>query len=203
MWIKICGLSKPDTVDAAVAAGADAVGFVFAAGSPREVTPEVARSLVARVPVGIETVGVFRDQPTDEILRSATAAGLSAVQLHGHEGPEIFEAVRSAGFPTIRALSAASFAAESPDATARYGDVRLLLDAPDPGAGTPFDASALDDFAPPEGWILAGGLTPENVSRLTETLAPSGVDVSSGVESARGVKDVSLIKEFVARVRSA
>lgn len=201
MWIKICGLSTAESVSAAVKSGVEAVGFVFAPGSPRFVEPATARALVDAVPVGVETVGVFRDQPLEEVLRVAREAGVSTVQVHGHEDPEFVAAVRAAGFPVIRAISAVRFAAEDEDQAARFGDVRLLLDAPDPGAGATFDAAALGSRRPAPGWVLAGGLTPANVARLVETLAPSGVDVSSGVEASRGVKSVALIRDFVAAVR--
>ncbi|BDZ48197.1 N-(5'-phosphoribosyl)anthranilate isomerase [Frondihabitans sucicola] len=202
MWIKICGLSTPETLDAAVTAGADATGFVFAPGSPRLVDAAHARELVARVPEGVETVGVFRDQPLDDVLRLARAAGVRTVQLHGHEDPAYFEAVRRAGFPVIRAISADTFVRESQDHAGSFGEARLLLDAPDPGAGATFAESTLAGSPLPLGWILAGGLTPENVVRLTKTLAPSGVDVSSGVESSRGVKSPDAIRAFVSAARS-
>lgn len=201
MWIKICGLSEPASVSAAVESGADAVGFVFAPGSARLVEVEAARALVRGVPPGVETVGVFRDQPLDEVLRVAREAGVATIQVHGHEDPEFVEAVRAAGFPVIRAVSAAHFVEEGDGQAARFGAVRLLLDAPDPGAGATFDASALGSHRPAPGWILAGGLAPANVARLIKALAPSGVDVSSGVESSRGVKSVALIQSFVAAVR--
>jgi phosphoribosylanthranilate isomerase len=203
VWIKICGLSEPASVEAAVASGADAVGFVFAPGSPRFVEAATARALVETVPPGVETVGVFRDQPLAEVLRVAREAGVATIQVHGHEDPEFVEAVRQAGFAVIRAISAARFAEEDDGHAARFGGVRLLLDAPDPGAGATFEASALGSRRPAPGWVLAGGLTPANVARLVETLAPSGVDVSSGVESSRGVKSVGLIRDFVAAIRGA
>jgi phosphoribosylanthranilate isomerase len=214
MWIKICGLRTADTVDAAVAVGVDAVGFVFAPGSPRTIRPADARSLVGRVPDGVETVGVFRDQPVGEILRSARQSGVTTVQLHGHEGPDEFEAVRQGGFAVIRAISAARFVEESlgresphlgapPVRLAAWQPARPLLDAPDPGAGLPFAENSLAGAAPPAGWILAGGLTVGNVGRLVEAFRPARVDVSSGVESSRGIKSAGLIRSFVAAARSA
>lgn len=203
MWIKICGLSTSESVDAAVEAGADAVGFVFAPGSPRSVAADAAAGLVARVPAGVETVGVFRGQPADEVVRLARESGVGVVQLHGDETPADLEAVRSAGFPVVRALSAARWTAESQDHAAAFGEARLLLDAPDPGAGSTFDESVLGGRVLPRGWILAGGLSPTNVARLVETLDPAGVDVSSGVESSRGVKSPALIREFIEAARAA
>lgn len=203
MWIKICGLSTPETVDVAVEAGTDAVGFVFAPGSPRAVTAETAAALVARVPAGVETVGVFRNQSADEVVRLARDGGVGVVQLHGDETPEVFDEVRAAGFPVIRALSAARWSSEPQDHAAAFGETRLLLDAPDPGAGSTFDEAVLGGSTPPAGWILAGGLAPANVARLVETLEPAGVDVSSGVESSRGVKSPALIREFIRAARAA
>lgn len=201
-WIKICGLSTVDAVSAAVLGGADAVGFVFASGSPRTVAPEDAADLVALVPEGVETVGVFRDQPAEEVIAMARTARVRTVQLHGDEGPEVFDAVRRAGFDVIRATSAERYAVEPQDATALFGDARLLLDAPAPGAGLAFDASALLASPPSDDWILAGGLTPDNVAALGEALGATGLDVSSGVEKSRGVKDPELIRRFLAAARA-
>ncbi|MCU1527556.1 MAG: phosphoribosylanthranilate isomerase [Frondihabitans sp.] len=202
-WVKVCGLSTPETVDAAVDAGADAVGFVFAPGSPRTVEPSIVRRLIARVPAGVETVGVFRGQGADHVVAVAREAEVATVQLHGREDPSVFASVRAAGFGLIRALSASDYLSESKDARGRFGEVRHLLDAPDPGLGVMFESSGLLASPPARGWVLAGGLTPTNVALLLETLAPSGVDVSSGVERSRGVKDSGLIRDFVAAARAA
>jgi phosphoribosylanthranilate isomerase len=178
-WIKICGLSTPETVDAAVEAGADALGFVFAAGSPRTVTADRAAELVERVPEGIDAVGVFRDQPIDEDFARA----------------------RDAGFFTIRAVAAEDYLRETPEQRAAYDHDLLLLDAAVPGSGHMVDPAMLTGTVD-EAWILAGGLTPANVGDLVQRLDPDGVDVSSGVESARGVKDVAAIRSFIEAVRS-
>lgn len=202
-WIKICGLSTPETVDAAVAAGVDAVGFVLAAGSPRTVdAPTVAR-LVERVPPTVETVGVFRAQPVAEVLELARASGVTTVQLHGDESPADVAEVRAAGFRVVRAVSAAAYLAEGDGRRTEYGEDALLLDAVEPGAGATFDDGPLRASPPSRDWVLAGGLTPENVASLVGRLDPDGVDVSSGVESARGVKDVRRIQAFVEAVREA
>jgi phosphoribosylanthranilate isomerase len=200
-WVKICGLSTPETVDAAVAAGADAVGFVFAPGSPRTVDAATARALVGRVPEGVETVGVFRGQGVGAVLELARASGVSTVQLHGDETPADVAAVQAAGFRVIRAVSASRYAAESEEERVAFGEDALLLDAVDPGAGAVFDAAPLLTAPPTRPWLLAGGLTPHNAADLLGSLRASGavgVDVSSGVESSRGVKDPALIADFVA-----
>jgi phosphoribosylanthranilate isomerase len=202
-WIKICGLSTPESVDAAVAAGVDAVGFVLAAGSPRTVDAPTAARLAGRVPPTVETVGVFRAQPVAEVLELARASGVTTVQLHGDETPSDVAEVRAAGFRVVRAVSAAAYLAEDDERRAAYGEDALLLDAVEPGAGATFDGGPLRASPPARDWVLAGGLTPENVASLVEQLGPDGVDVSSGVESARGVKDVGRIRAFVAAVREA
>lgn len=204
-WVKICGLSTPETVDAAVEAGADAVGFVFAAGSPRTIDPETARGLVARVPAGVETVGVFRGQGIETVLESARASSVSTVQLHGDETPADVATAHAAGFRVIRAVSAAVYAAEPEEARVAFREDALLLDAIDPGAGATFDVGPLLSAPPAWEWLLAGGLTPDNVAELLAGLRPLGavgVDVSSGVESSRGVKSVDLIRAFVEAARA-
>jgi phosphoribosylanthranilate isomerase len=203
-WVKICGLSTPETVAAAVEAGADAVGFVFAPGSPRTIDPEAARELAARVPAGVETVGVFRGQGIGTVLELARASSVSTVQLHGDETPADVAAAHEAGFRVIRAVSAAAYAAEPEEARGAFREDALLLDAIDPGAGAVFDAAPLLATPPTREWLLAGGLTPDTVAGLLAGLRPIGavgVDVSSGVESSRGVKSVELIRAFVDAAR--
>jgi phosphoribosylanthranilate isomerase len=199
MWVKVCGLGDPESVAAAVDAGADAVGFVFAPGSPRVVDATLARSLVAGAS-GVLTVGVFRNQPVDEVIRVAGEAGVGAVQLHGRESAADHEAVRAAGWPTIRAMAARDYTVEV-DAVAHPSDY-LLLDAPDPGVGELFDGAHLAARPPSRPWVLAGGLTPGNVGERIRELRPWGVDVSSGVETAPGRKSPEFIARFVAAVRS-
>jgi phosphoribosylanthranilate isomerase len=205
-WVKICGLSTPETVDAAVEAGADAVGFVLAPGSPRTIDAATAAVLRARVPQGVETVGVFRGQGVDEVLDLARASGVSTVQLHGDESNDDVAVVQAAGFRVVRAVSASRYAAEAEEERVAFGEDALLLDAVDPGAGAVFDAGPLLAAPPTRDWLLAGGLTPGNVAGLLGSLRSAGavgVDVSSGVESSRGVKDVGLVADFVAAALGA
>ncbi|WP_449409122.1 phosphoribosylanthranilate isomerase [Microbacterium maritypicum] len=202
MWVKVCGLRDEQSLDAAGEAGADAVGFVFAAKSPRFLAAADASHLVSRVPRSVATVGVFRRQPVDDVVRLATEAGVTTVQLHGDEPPSDFALVRAHGFRTIRATTAARYLAETPDQRDAYGEDLLLLDAPSPGAGRTFDASDLRTSPPSRDWALAGGLTPENVVGLIRDLRPWGVDVSSGVESAPGMKDPDRVRAFITAVRS-
>lgn len=203
LYVKICGLSTPESVLAAVAAGANAIGFVFAPGSPRTVSPELVQTLIATVPASVETVGVFRNQPIDEVLDLARRSGVGTIQLHGSEPYTDLEAVMNAGFATLRAFSIDDYQTLEATERARWETGRILLDAVEPGAGVTFDASKLIQTPPAGMWILAGGLNPSNIAALIDQLNPAGVDVSSGVESSRGVKDIELIREFIAAARSA
>lgn len=198
-WVKICGLRTRDAVDAAVEAGADAVGFVFAAGSPRFIEPADTATLAAGIPSSVETVAVVRDQPIESVLEWAALAGVSSVQLHGSEPQSDAERLRTAGFGVIRAVSVDDFRARSSELQAS-GD-RLLIDAVEPGAGLRFDGSLLVETPPTVPWILAGGLDPDTVAEAVRVLSPAGVDVSSGVESSRGVKSVALIRAFVSAAK--
>ncbi|MFF5448183.1 phosphoribosylanthranilate isomerase [Streptomyces sp. NPDC012888] len=197
LFIKICGLKTERDVDAAVAAGADAVGFVFAPGSPRTVDAATARRLAARVPDGVLTVGVFRKQPLDEVRRFADESGVRGVQLHGDEPPEDFAALRAPGRTLLRAT------ATRVGRCGEYGEDLLLIDAPDPGSGKPWNWGAADFTAPAGHWLLAGGLGPGNVREAVTTTGAWGVDVSSGVETERGVKSPDLIRAFIEAARGA
>ncbi|MER6779971.1 MULTISPECIES: phosphoribosylanthranilate isomerase [unclassified Streptomyces] len=195
LFVKICGLKTGPDVDVAVAAGADAVGFVFAAGSPRTIGAAAARELGARVPDSVLTVGVFRGQPVDEVRRLAEESGVRGVQLHGDEGPEYYEALRAEGRTLLRAT------AGHVERCGEYGEDLLLLDAPDPGSGKPWNWGSAEFTAPEGRWLLAGGLTPGNVREAVGTTGAWGVDVSSGVERERGVKDPALIRAFIEAAR--
>ncbi|KOU18485.1 phosphoribosylanthranilate isomerase [Streptomyces sp. WM6368] len=196
LFVKICGLKTARDVDVAVAAGADAVGFVFAPGSPRTVDAAAARELAARVPDGVLTVGVFRGQSVAQVRRFAEESGVRGVQLHGEEGPEDFAALRAEGRTLLRAT------AEHVKRCGEYGEDLLLLDAPDPGSGKPWNWGSADFTAPEGRWLLAGGLNPGNVREAVEATGAWGVDVSSGVERERGVKSPDLIRAFIDAARA-
>lgn len=203
MFVKICGLRERETLDAALQAGADAVGFVFAPGGPRTVDAATVRTLVEAVPDGVLTVGVFRRQPIDEVIETARAAGVNTVQLHGGEPVSELDRLRAEGFGTIRALSIDEYAREAEADPEGLRTHRLLIDAPVPGAGEPFDPAALRTHPPQGDWLLAGGLHPENVAAFIAAASPAGVDVSSGVESSRGQKDSALIRAFIDAARAS
>ncbi|GAB3239411.1 N-(5'-phosphoribosyl)anthranilate isomerase [Glycomyces halotolerans] len=198
MFVKICGLTEPEHVAAAVESGADALGFLLSP-SPRRVTPERARHLAATVPSSVLTVGVFAGAPVETIRREAEAAGVKAVQLHGDYRRQDFEALE--GFPAER-VRAVPAAALGDAAFGAFGEDYLIVDSPRPGSGRAWDWSRLQPR--PDGrWMLAGGLDPDTVADAIAQAAPWGVDVSSGVEARRGVKDPELIARFVANAKAA
>ncbi|MBB3733235.1 phosphoribosylanthranilate isomerase [Nonomuraea dietziae] len=195
MFVKICGLSEPEHVEAAVEAGADAIGLVMTA-SPRRVTPSRAAELAALAPSHVLTVGVFMGEPVEEVRQAAQAAGVGAVQLHGRHPHADFTALKDLGLTLVRAV-----AADADLRTGAFDEDLLIVDAPRAGAGEPWDWTAVRG-RPSGNWLLAGGLDPGNVRQAIEAARPWGVDVSSGVEVARGVKDSALIRSFLRAARS-
>lgn len=198
MFVKVCGLSTPESVRAAVEAGADAVGFVLTA-SPRVVSPSQVSKLLADVPEGVAAVGVFRHEPVADAIAIARSAGLEWVQLHGDITPEDVETVHDAGMKLIRAVTMAATA----DAFADWGEELLLIDAAVPGSGEAWDYASMVDMTALQDrkWLLAGGLNPDTVAHATAASGAWGVDVSSGVELSRGVKDLDKIRAFVAAAK--
>jgi phosphoribosylanthranilate isomerase len=206
MIVKICGVNDPAAMHAAAAAGADLVGLVFFPPSPRAVTPERAASLAMPGP---GKVGLFVDPTDDQIAAVLAALPLDLIQLHGEETPARCAAVRARfGLPVMKALGIA--AASDLDALADYAPAvdRFLLDAKaPPGAPLPGGNAAAFDWTLtagrviPRPWLLAGGLTPLNVAAAIAASGAPGVDVSSGVEKARGVKDPALIAAFIGAAR--
>jgi phosphoribosylanthranilate isomerase len=195
LLVKVCGLRTAGAVDAAVAAGADAVGFVVAAGSPRFVDAATARRLVEHTGGRATTVLVTKGLTPEDAAAAARAAGADVLQVHGFDRGEVGRA--SALFPRVwRATSL-----DDAD-LGTWGEELLLIDSPRPGSGERWDLGALQVRRPEGAWLLAGGLDPSNVGQAIAQAAPSGVDVSSGVESAPGVKDLALIERFVAAARA-
>ena len=194
MFVKVCGLSTPESVREAVEAGADAVGFVLTA-SPRVVSPSQVSTLLDDVPEGVIAVGVFRHEPVADAIAIARSAGLEWVQLHGDLTPEDVTTVHDAGMKLIRAVTMAATA----DAFADWGEEILLIDAAVPGSGQAWDYASMVDVTALQDrrWLLAGGLDPENVDQAVAAAGAWGVDVSSGVEVSRGVKDLEKIRAFV------
>ncbi len=199
MFVKICGVTTAEDALLAAGMGADAVGMVFAASSRRIAMAE-ARDIARRLPPDVTAVGVFRDERRDRVAQIAGEIGLGAVQLHGAETPEDTRWLADRLPLVIRAFAAADPALDDLEP---YGPVRLLIDSATPGSGQVFDWAVLDRLELGRRFILAGGLTAENVGEAIATVRPWGVDVSSGVESSPGHKDPVKVRRFIAAARSA
>lgn len=201
--VKICGIKTPEMLQVAVESGARFIGFVFYPPSPRAITPDTAKELALMLPTGVRAVGLFVD-PTDEFLLDVTGhVPLDMLQLHGHETPErVAEIKDKFSLPIIKAfpVSGANDLKAAEDYTAADW---FLFDAKPQqkdvygGMGQSFDWTLLRKKTFSKPWMLSGGLTPENVGEALSILSPTAVDVSSGVESSRGVKDESKIRYFL------
>ncbi len=214
--IKICGIRTPDVAEAAVEAGAAMVGVVFVPASPRSLSVDQAVAVAAAARGRAEVVGLVKDHSLGEVRQLVDAVGLDLLQLHG----EVTGAAVEAAGVAVRCLDTAAFDAGSFVDRLRRVDAgfvetarpaALIVDTPDPsriggGTGRTFDWSALrqvlDEVQPRVPIMLAGGLTPDNVAEAIRIIRPWGVDVSSGVESQRGVKDIAKIRAFCRAVRS-
>jgi phosphoribosylanthranilate isomerase len=222
MWIKICGITSIEDAEMVVAAGADAIGFVFAE-SPRRISAQTARDIIQRLAPSVEKIGVFVDATGSEMAETMEVAGLSGVQLHGsadglknfrggvgeeHESIRVLQVVRYDGDSDrfaleLRKLHEHQFLGDQSNAVL----VDTCVAGKQGGTGVAFDwQAARDSFrreAPHLRLIAAGGLHPENVRNAIHTLRPWGVDVSSGVESAPGRKDPNRVAAFVRAAREA
>ena len=203
--VKICGINSPAALEAAADAGADWIGYVFFPPSPRAVTPAVAAAL-DRHRRGPARVGLFVDPRDDDVAQALAAVPLDVLQVHAP--PARAAALRRLFGVPVWHVAGVGAAADLPGAAP--GVDGLLLDAkPPPGATRPggnagaFDWTVLHGWAAPAPWLLAGGLTPGNVAEAIRVSGAAAVDVSSGVERTRGVKDAGLIRAFVEAARSA
>jgi phosphoribosylanthranilate isomerase len=201
MFAKVCGITRLTDALHAVKHGATALGFVFWPRSPRCVAPEHAAAIIAELPDTVTAVGVFVNQPVDEIQRIAAQTRLTTIQLHGDEPPAYGHALP---WPVLRAMSLETVNGnleEWPE------DTTLLLDAHDPvlrgGTGEAIDWSRAAEIAAMRRVVLAGGLTPDNVHDAITSVRPFGVDVSSGVEESPGVKDFDKVARFLDNARKA
>lgn len=209
--VKICGLSTPETLDVALDAGADMVGFVFFARSPRNISFQTAHELSARVKERAEKVALTVDADDEMLTNIVEALHPDMLQLHGSEAPARVSAIRQRfGLPVMKVLPIESKADLS--AVPLYANIadRLLFDARAPrhatrpgGLGTPFDWHLLENLDLSIPFMLSGGLDAENVAEALRITRAPGVDVSSGVESAPGVKDPDKIRAFIRAARSA
>jgi phosphoribosylanthranilate isomerase len=201
--VKICGITRLDDALLACELGAAAVGFVFWRKSPRVIDAELAAAISEQLPPHISTVGVFVNQPVEEVRQTAATARLSAIQLHGDE---TFEYMRQLLHPVLKAVPVdAQFAPESLDALPE--EVTVLLDAHDPirrgGTGRTIDWTVARRAAARRPIFLSGGLTPENIRDAVAQVRPYGVDLSSGVESAPGVKDPDRLRALFGALRDS
>jgi phosphoribosylanthranilate isomerase len=199
MMVKICGITRVEDAEAAVAAGANAIGFIFWPKSPRFIDPHRARRIAAALPPFVTAVGVFVNQPLAYVNGVASLVALGAVQLHGDETPEYAARVSR---PVMKAVSVGR-----DQARMWPSRVRLLLDVHDPvargGTGRTIDWAAAADLAARREILLAGGLTPDNVADAVARVRPFGIDVSSGVERAPGIKDHERLKALFEAVHDA
>jgi phosphoribosylanthranilate isomerase len=210
--VKICGLSTQQSLAAALAGGARFVGFVFYPPSPRDLTIEQAASLAQNVPSSVTKVGVFVDPDDDFLARLLARAPLDLLQLHGKETPERVLAIKARfGKAAMKALPVAEEA--DLDAARRYFGVAdwLMFDAKPPkdrrdaipgGNGLAFDWQLLSQRRWPMPWMLSGGLDPDNLGEAVKISGAGAIDVSSGVETSPGVKDIVKIRAFLARAKA-
>jgi len=200
-WIKVCGITNIDDALGAASLGVDALGFIFAP-SPRRIEPGVVREIIRALPAGLLKVGVFVNAEQEEVLRVAEYCGLNSAQFHGHESPEY---CRRVSLPVIKAIPVRDV--ESLKEMERYPFATILLDTYDReragGTGKVFPWELALEVRRKSSFILSGGLNPWNVRQAIRMLRPMGVDVSSGVESAPGKKDLSKMINFVREVSHA
>lgn len=205
MFVKICGITRREDADAAVEAGAAALGFVFWPNSPRAIDPFRARTIVAGLPPFVSAVGVFVDQPQEYVNGVANLVQLSAVQLHGEERGEYVSGIDR---PVVKAVALRNGLAPAAGAVEAWPSrVLVLLDVHDPvrrgGTGRTVDWSVAAGIARRRRVVLAGGLTAENVGEAIARVRPFGIDVSSGVEAAPGIKDHGRIKALFEAVHGS
>lgn len=199
VFIKVCGITRAGDARHAVEQGATALGFVLWPKSPRAITADRAAEIVAELPAHVMSVGVFVNESIDSIRTTAEHVGLTAVQLHGDEPPAYADALE---WPVIRAVSVGEI---NLAADAWSPDTALLVDNIDPvrrgGTGSAVDWTRAAGIAKTRRVVLAGGLTPDNVATAIRAVHPFGVDVSSGVEWAPGVKDLDKVAQFISNAR--
>jgi phosphoribosylanthranilate isomerase len=202
VFVKICGITSEEDALLAVALGADALGFVFAPGSPRQVRASEVRDIIHRLPPKTPTVGVFRDERRERVVEIVSSIGLTGAQLHGREHASEVRWIAQRVPLVIWAFQAGDPALA---AAASAGAHAVLIDAPDPGSGRVFDWSLAEGAPAGVRVVLAGGLTPENVGDAIRRVRPWGVDVSTGVETEAGSgrKDPIRLKHFVDAARRA
>ena len=201
--VKICGITSLEDALTAVAAGADALGFVFHPASPRHISPEQAAGIIKELPPFIQTVGLFVNEARDTVNTTADQCGLDIIQLHGEESPGYCDSVRRRVIKAFRVKDISTL-----DSLVQYHVAGCLLDAWSPaahgGTGQTFSwGIAAEAVKRGHRIVLAGGLTPDNVAEAVRRVNPYAVDVSSGVESSPGRKDAEKIWKFIIQARQS
>lgn len=207
MRIKICGITQPEQGKVIAQLGATTLGFICVSASPRYVTCQQIRAVVEQLPDNIERIGVFANATREEICQIFADSRLTGVQLHGDESPEFCSKLRQA-LPNVEIIKALrvknSQALEQINIYTNCVDT-LLLDAYHPqqlgGTGKTLDWGTLAAFNPQLPWLLAGGLTPDNILNALSQVKPHGIDLSSGVESAPGDKDLQKVSRLFEQLR--
>ncbi len=210
--VKICGLSTPNTIQAAVDAGASHIGFVFYEKSPRNVTAELVADLCAKIPASVIKTGVFVNPGNDQIKSTLAHAPLDLIQLHGEETPERISEIKSRfTLPVMKAV--AINCSEHIEQAKTYENIAdmLLFDAKAPdtlegglpgGNGLSFDWQLIHGTKWQIPWMLSGGLSADNISQAIDISGAEFIDVSSGVESRPGEKNIAKIKAFINEVKN-
>lgn len=203
MRVKICGLTKVNQAQEIAHQGANSIGFICVKKSPRYIVPEKIQAISMALPNNIDKVGVFANHSLQEIIEIVETARLTSVQLHGAESPEFCDRLRQALAKNIELIKAFRIKnGASLQDTERYSNRvdTLLLDAYHPqmlgGSGHTIDWQALKQFNPSLPWLLAGGLTPNNIQAALTSLKPDGIDLSSGVEHSPGDKDLTKVTQL-------
>jgi phosphoribosylanthranilate isomerase len=202
--VKICGITKPDQARTCVDLGADAVGLIFYPKSPRFVDQKTARAVCAALPPWVAAVGVFVDEPLEIITEIVRSCGLTAVQLHGRETPDLVQQLAGQSITVIKALYVEG--EPSMHAAGTFPAHAFLIECKKgilPGGNAMiWDWTAARNFGQHHPLVLAGGLDPENIGNAIHDAAPDAVDVSSGVEASPGVKDMKKVERFLQAVRA-
>jgi phosphoribosylanthranilate isomerase len=200
--VKICGITNLEDARWSIAAGADALGFIFVDGTPRCIAPEVAAGIIAELPPFVTAVGIFWDHAPGHVKALAEQCRLGALQFHGEESPEM---VAGYALPTIKTIKVSR--EEDLRAMERYHVSAFLLDSParwsEGEARAPIPWSLVRQAAARTPLILSAGLTPDNVAEAVRLCRPFGVDVNSGVEARPGKKDPDKVRRFIAAAKSA
>ncbi|WP_250126799.1 phosphoribosylanthranilate isomerase [Chroococcidiopsis sp. CCMEE 29] len=207
MRVKICGITKPEQGKVIASFGATALGFICVPSSPRYVNSIQIQAVVEQLPATVDRIGVFAGATTEEICQVVVATGLTGVQLHGEETPAACHQLRSmlSNVEIIKALRIRNLQALEQAANYAACVDTLLVDAYHPqilgGTGKTLDWEALQQFQPSLPWLLAGGLTPDNILDALGQLRPHGIDLSSGVERAPGDKDLDKVAQLFEQLR--